>query len=198
DTDGDGRADERKTLLSGFGTEDSHHTLNTYTWGPDGALYMHTGTFLHSQIETPYGPRRSAYGSTWRFDPRTMKLDEYISYPYANPWGSVFMRDGTHLIADVSTGMNYFAPPLTVAIDYPKKHMGMKDFLTSPSKPKTCGMVVVSSRAFPESAQGNVLFNTFIGFQGVRQHQVREEGSGVVGYEVEPLLQSTDPNFRPV
>lgn len=198
DTDGDGRADERKTLLSGFGTEDAHHTLNTYTWGPDGALYMHTGTFLHSQIETPYGPRRGAYGNTWRFDPRTMKLDEYISYPYANPWGSVFTRDGTHLIADVSTGMNYFAPPLTVAIDYPKKHMGMKDFLTSPAKPKTCGMAVVSSRAFPEHAQGNVLFNTFIGFQGIRQHTVTEEGSGIVGHEIEPLLQSTDPNFRPV
>lgn len=198
DTDGDGRADKRKTLLSGFGTEDAHHTLNTYTWGPDGALYMHTGTFLHSQIETPYGPRRGAYGNTWRFDPQTMKLDEYISYPYANPWGSVFTRDGTHLIADVSTGMNYFAPPLTVAIDYPQKHMGMKDFLTSSTKPKTCGMAVVSSRAFPESAQGNVLFNTFIGFQGIRQHTVTEEGSGIVGHEIEPLLQSTDPNFRPV
>ncbi|RQP18822.1 MAG: azurin [Parapedobacter sp.] len=198
DTDGDGRADDRKTLLSGFGTEDSHHTLNTYTWGPDGALYMHMGTFLHSQIETPYGPRRGAYGNTWRFEPRTMKLDEYISYPYANPWGSVFTRDGTHLIADVSTGMNYFAPPLTVAIDYPKKHMGMKDFLTSSAKPKTCGMAVVSSRAFPENAQGNVLFNTFIGFQGIRQHTVTEEGSGIVGHEIEPLLQSTDPNFRPV
>ncbi len=198
DTDGDGRADERKTLLSGFGTEDSHHTLNTYTWGPDGALYMHMGTFLHSQIETPHGPRRGAYGNTWRFEPRTMKLDEYISYPYANPWGSVFTRDGTHLIADVSTGMNYFAPPLTVAIDYPKKHMGMKDFLTSSAKPKTCGLAVVSSRAFPESAQGNVLFNTFIGFQGIRQHTVTEEGSGIVAHEIEPLLQSTDPNFRPV
>ena len=198
DTDGDGRADKRKTLLSGFGTEDAHHTLNTYTWGPDGALYVHTGTFLHSQIETPYGPRRGSYGETWRFDPQTMKLDEYISYPYANPWGSVFTRDGTHLIADVSTGMNYFAPPLTVAIDYPKKHMGMKDFLTSSTKPKTCGMAVVSSSAFPESAQGNVLFNTFIGFQGIRQHTVTEEGSGIVGHEIEPLLQSTDPNFRPV
>ncbi|MGK6350986.1 PVC-type heme-binding CxxCH protein [Parapedobacter sp. DT-150] len=198
DTDGDGRADDRKTLLSGFGTEDAHHTLNTYTWGPDGALYMHTGTFLHSQIETPYGPRRGAYGNTWRYEPRTMKLDEYISYPYANPWGNVFRRDGTHLIADVSTGMNYFAPPLTVAIDYPKKHMGMKDFLTSAAKPKTCGLAVVSSRAFPERAQGNVLFNTFIGFQGIRQHTVSEEGSGIVGHEIEPLLQSTDPNFRPV
>lgn len=198
DTDGDGRADLRQTLLSGFGTEDSHHTLNTYEWGPDGALYMHMGTFLHTQVETPYGPRRGAYGNTWRYEPRTMKFDEYISYPYANPWGNVFMRDGTHLIADVSTGMNYFAPPLTVAIDYPKKHMGMKDFLTSASKPKTCGLEIVSSRAFPDSAQGNVLFNTFIGFQGIRQHKMSESGSGVVGDETVPLLQSKDPNFRPV
>lgn len=198
DTDGDGRADFRQTLLSGFGTEDSHHTLNTYTWGPDGALYMHMGTFLHTQVETPYGPRRGAYGNTWRYEPRTMKLDEYISYPYANPWGNVFTRDGTHLIADVSTGMNYFAPPLAVAIDYPKKHMGMKDFLTASAKPKTCGIEIVSSRAFPQDVQGNILLNTFIGFQGVRQHRPYEVGSGIAADEIVPLLQSTDPDFRPV
>lgn len=198
DTDGDGHADSRKTLLSGFGTEDSHHTLSAYTWGPDGALYMHMGTFLHSQIETPYGPARGAYGTTWRYEPRTMKLEANVSYPYANPWGNVFMRDGTHIIADVSTGMNYFAPPLTVAIDYPKKHMGMKDFLTAAAKPKTCGVEIVSSWAFPENVQGNVLFNTFIGFQGIKQHQVTDDGSGITARETEPLLQSKDPNFRPV
>lgn len=198
DTNGDGRADSRQVLLSGFGTEDSHHTLSAFTWGQDGALYFHMGTFLHSQVETPYGPRRGAYGTTWRYEPYTMKLDPYISYPYANPWGNVFMRDGTHLIADVSTGMNYFAPPLTVAIDYPKKHMGMKDFLTATAKPKTCGIEIISSRAFPEEAQGNVLFNTFIGFQGVKQHAVRNMGSGIEADEVAPIVQSKDPNFRPV
>src|SRR5690606_28748854 len=113
-------------------------------------------------------------------------------------WGNVFMRDGTHLIADVSTGMNYFAPPLTVAIDYPKKHMGMKDFLTATAKPKTCGIEIISSRAFPEEAQGNVLFNTVIGFQGVKQHAVRNMGSGIEADEVAPIVQSKDPNFRPV
>jgi glucose/arabinose dehydrogenase/uncharacterized cupredoxin-like copper-binding protein len=198
DTDGDGKADRKEVLLSGFGTEDSHHTLSAFTWGQDGALYIHMGTFLHSQIETPYGPQRGAYGTTWRYEPYTMKLEPNISYPYANPWGNVFMRDGTHLVADVSTGMNYFAPPLTVAIDYPKKHMGMKDFLTASAKPKTCGIEIISSRAFPENAQGNVLFNTFIGFQGVKQHAMRKTGSGLEADEVAPLLQSTDPNFRPV
>ncbi len=198
DTDGNGRADLRKTLLTGFGTEDSHHAISAYTWGPDGALYMHEGTFLHSQIETPYGPKRGAYGVTWRYEPRTMKLDPYVSYFYANPWGNVFTRNGTHLIGDVSTGMNYFAPPMTVAIDYPKKHKEMKDFLSSSVRPKTCGMEIVSSRQFPESVQGNILFNTFIGFQGIRQHKVTEDGSGVIAHETDPLLQSKDRNFRPV
>ena len=198
DTDEDGRADSRNILFSGLGTEDSHHSLSAFTWGQDGALYFHMGTFLHSQIETPYGPQRGAYGTTWRYEPYTMKLEPYISYPYANPWGNVFMRDGTHLVADVSTGMNYFAPPLTVAIDYPKKHMVMKDFLNSPVKPKTCGIEIVSSRAFPDKAQGNVLFNTFIGFQGVKQHIVSDAGSGIQADETTPLFQSKDPNFRPV
>jgi azurin len=198
DTNGDGHADLRQTLLSGFGTEDAHHAISNYTWGPDGALYMHEGTFLHSQVETPYGPVRGANGVTWRFEPRTLKLDPYVSYPYANPWGNVFTRNGTHLIGDVSTGMNYFAPPLTVAINYPIKHKEMKDFLTIAQRPKTCGIEIVSSRQFPESAQGNILFNTFIGFQGIKQHKLSENGSGVIGHETAPLLQSLDRNFRPV
>lgn len=198
DTDGDDKADIRQTILHGFGTEDVHHAVNAQTWGPDGALYWHTGTFLHNQVETPYGPVREAYGSTWRFEPRTLKLETYVTYPYANPWGNVFMRDGTHIISDVSTGMNYFAPPLTVASDYPKKHAQMKDFLTNAVKPKTCGTEIISSRQFPDDVQGNVLLNTFIGFQGIKQHQVSEQGSGIVGREIEPLLQSKDPNFRPV
>jgi glucose/arabinose dehydrogenase/azurin/lysophospholipase L1-like esterase len=198
DTNGDDKADFKQTLLHGFGTEDSHHSISAHTWGPDGALYMHMGTFLHTQVETPYGPVRSAYGETWRYEPRTMKLEPYISYPYANPWGNVFMKDGTHLIADVSTGMNYFAPPMTVATDYPVKHVEMKDFLTLKVRPKTCGLEIVSSRNFPDNMQGDVLFNTFIGFQGVKQHAVKQEGSGIVGTEKEPLLRSTDPQFRPV
>lgn len=198
DTNGDGKADEKEIIMHGFGTEDVHHTLDTYTWGPDGALYWHTGTFLHSQVETPTGPQRSDYGATWRYEPLTHKLEPYVSYPYANPWGHVFLRNGTEIISDVSTGMNYFAPPLSAAIDYPVKHTGMRDFLTSSSKPKTCGTEIISSRHFPEEWQGNVLFNTFVGNLGVKQHRIHDNGSGIIGEEIRPLLQSSDPHFRPV
>src|SRR5690606_28523623 len=94
--------------------------------------------------------------------------------------------------------MNYFATPLTVASVYPKKHVEMRDFLTSTTKPKTCGHEIVSSRHFPDEAQGNILFNTFVGFQGIKQHKLIESGSGLTAEEIEPLLQSTDLNFRPV
>jgi len=198
DTDGDGKADSKEIILHGFGTEDVHHSISALTWGQDGALYMQMGTFLHTQVETPYGPQRSAYGETWRYDPLTMKLEPYISYPYANPWGNVFTRNGTHLIADTSTGMNYFAPPLTVATDYPIKHVEMKDMLTLNIRPKTCGMEIVSSRNFPDNYQGNALFNTFIGFQGVTNHSLSESGSGLIGQEEEPILRSKDSQFRPV
>src|SRR5690606_33842418 len=34
DTDGDGKADSREVILSGFGTEDTHHLLHTFRHGP--------------------------------------------------------------------------------------------------------------------------------------------------------------------
>ena len=54
------------------------------------------------------------------------------------------------------------------------------------------------SRHFPDDAQGQFVINNVIGFHGTKQYRVVEDGSGFTGIEVEPLLQSSDPNFRPV
>ena len=108
DTNGDGKADERRILLHGFGTEDSHHSIHAWQWGPDGALYFQEGTFLHSQVETPYGPRRLAYAGVWRYEPRTEKLDVFVSYPFANPWGHVIDAWGQNFVSDASNGYNYW------------------------------------------------------------------------------------------
>ena len=197
DEDGDGKADRREVVLTGFGSEDSHHAIHAFSFGPDGALYFNEGTFLNSQIETPYGPVRSYAGTTYRYEPRTGRLSPYISYPYYNPWGNVFDRWGTHLIADASDGSNYFAPPLTGKVTYPAKHPRTNGFTETRVRP-TAGIEIVSSRHFPDSVQGNFLVNNNIGFQGTKQHRMFPNGSGIVGKEVEPLLQSTDPNFRPI
>lgn len=197
DTDGDDKADVRELILHGFDSADSHHAISAFVFDQGGALYFEEGTFHHSQIETPYGPERCVNAGVFRFEPRTDKLDVYISYGFANPWGHIFDRWGQNFVADASGGANYFAAAFSGDVDYPHKHGGLKQFLTKQWRP-TCGCELVSSRNFPEEAQGNYLLNNCIGFQGTLQYKMRDEGSGFAADPVEPLLQSSDLNFRPV
>ena len=74
----------------------------------------------------------------------------------------------------------------------------MKEWPSTRVRP-TCGIEFVRSRHFPEAAQGNFLFNNVIGFQGIKQYQRRSRRARASSaIEIEPLLQSTDLNFRPV
>ena len=65
DSDGDGKGDDRRVVLSGFGTEDTHHLLHTFRWGPAGHLWMNQSIYIHSHVETPYGVRRLLGGGMW-------------------------------------------------------------------------------------------------------------------------------------
>jgi putative heme-binding domain-containing protein len=197
DTDGDGKADYRRVVLHGFGTEDSHHAISAFTWGPGGGLYLHEGTFHHSQVETPYGPVRLQYGGIFRYEPKTFRLEVFVSYPFANPWGHVWDRWGQNFVADASGGSNYFGTAFSGRIDFPRKHAVMKEFTSTKVRP-TCGCELVSSRHFPADFQGDFLLNNCIGFQGVKRHKVISTGSGFTTRELDPLVYSTDINFRPV
>ena len=52
------RPTSARVLLSGFGTEDTHHIIHTFRWGPDGRLYFNQSIYIHSHIETPHGVKR--------------------------------------------------------------------------------------------------------------------------------------------
>ncbi|MEX2188246.1 MAG: PVC-type heme-binding CxxCH protein [Pirellulales bacterium] len=197
DTDGDDRADTEEIALHGFDSSDSHHAISAFTWGPGGALHFQEGTFNQSQIETPYGPQRCSDAGVYRYDPRRERLDVFVSYPFANPWGHVFDRWGQNFVADASGGANYFATAFSGAVDYPRKHDGMKQFLEKQWRP-TCGCEFVSSSNFPDEVQGDYLLNNDIGFQGTLQYRMREEGSGFAATPVDPLVRSSDPSYRPV
>src|SRR5437667_1055725 len=45
--------------------------------------------------------------------------------------------------------------------------------------------------------QGNLLVPNVIGFLGILQYKIADTNAGFIGKEVEPLVQSDDPNFRP-
>lgn len=197
DTNGDDKADVREYVLHGFDSADSHHAISAFTWGPGGDLYFQEGTFHHSQIETPYGPTRLANAGVFRYEPRREKLEVFVSYPFANPWGHTFDRWGQNFVADASPGANYFGTAFSGSVDFPKKHATLKQFLEKQWRP-TSGCEIVSSRNFPDEMQGDYLLNNVIGFQGVLQYRMKEADSGFEATPVEPLLKSSDTNFRPV
>src|SRR5207244_2416733 len=60
------------------------------------------------------------------------------------------------------------------------------------------GTEILSSRHFPESMQGNLLVMNTIGFRGILNYKLTEDGAGLKINEVDPILESSDENFRPV
>jgi len=197
DTNGDDRADTRELIMHGFDTADSHHAMHAYTWDPGGALHWQEGTFHYTQVETPYGPRRCNEAGVFRWEPKTWKFDVFVSYGFANPWGHYIDRWGQNFVADASGGANYYGTAFSGQVVYPQKHGGMKQFLAMQWRP-TCGCELVFTRQFPDDTQGDYLLNNNIGFQGILRYRVKEAGSGFAAVPVEPLLRSSDPNFRPV
>ncbi|NBR86257.1 MAG: azurin [Verrucomicrobia bacterium] len=198
DTNGDDIADYSEHLLGGFDSGDSHHAINAFMTGPGGDLYFMEGTFFYTQVETPYGPVKNHNAGVYRYEPRTGKFETFISYGFANPWGIAFDRWGQVFIADASPGQNFFGTAFSGRTIFPDKHtMPMPQWIQMRVRP-TSGCEFVSSRHFPDEAQGRYLLNNVIGVQGVLQHKVEEKDSGYVGTEIEPLLLSEDTNFRPV
>ncbi len=176
DTDGDGKADQTRVVLSGFGTEDTHHILHTLRWGYDGMLYFNQSVYIHSHIETPHGVRRLGGGGIWQFRPETMRLEVFIR-GLVNPWGHHFDRWGQSFATDGAggEGINYCIPGAYYvwAVDAVRILPGL-----NPGSPKYCGLEVVSGRHMPESWQGNLLTNDFRGNR-VCRFVVSDDGAGL-------------------
>lgn len=195
DTDGDGKADESRVVLSGFGTEDTHHILHTLRWGPDGMLYMNQSVYIHSHIETPHGVRRLNAGGIWQFRPETMKL-EVFARGFVNAWGHAFDDYGVSFATDGAggEGINYVVPGASYVTAF-----GAERILSglNPGSPKLCGLEIVSGRHLPDDWQGNLIANDFRGHR-VCRYIVSEDGAGFSSREQVELIKSNHVAFRPI
>lgn len=84
-------------LLDGWNyTADTHETLNTFTWGPDGWLYGCHGVFCPSNVGkpgTPESERQWVDAAVWRYHP-TKQSFEVFAEGTSNPWGVDFDEYG--------------------------------------------------------------------------------------------------------
>jgi mono/diheme cytochrome c family protein/glucose/arabinose dehydrogenase len=196
DDDRDGKVDRTELILHGFDSHDSHHAISAYCADASGAFYLLEGRFLHSQVETPYGPRRCNDGGAWRFDPKSYRL-ERMQVDVSNPWGFSFDRWEQPFLSDASPGENWWALPFAAKMPYGIEQPKVEQFVPKRSRPSSGGEFV-SSRHFPDANQGDFMTCNTIGFLGISFGTKRDDGAGFVGKANGDLLSSTDGNFRPV
>jgi putative heme-binding domain-containing protein len=197
DTDGDDVADVRTRVLHGLDSADTHHTANSFTLDPGGALYFQEGTFHHTQVESPYGPPiRCANAGVFRYDPRTQHFSIYTSYPFANPHGHVWDRWGADIVHDGTGAQPYHGAVFSGHLPGMDKHSGAPQVYQQRTRP-CAGTEILSSQHFPPEFEGNLLVCNVIGFQGILRYKISDAGSTLSGEELEPIVFSSDPNFRP-
>ena len=199
DTKGDRQGRPARAACCTASTRPTRTTpSNSFALDPGGALYFQEGTFHHTQVETPYGPpQRCVNAGVFRYEPRTQKFDVYVSYGFANPHGHVWDRWGQDFVYD-GTGANpyhgaLFSGPSRLSRTSTRHPPQVYQQRTRPCP----GVEILSSRHFPEENQGNLLVGNVIGFQGILQYKIEDKGASFAGTEVEPIISSSDPNFRP-
>ncbi len=90
-----------EVVLDGWGLQDTHETLNSFTWGPDGWLYGTHGVFTHSKVGAPGTPdadRVPLNAGVWRLEPKSRRF-EVFAWGTSNPWGVDFDDRGQAFLA---------------------------------------------------------------------------------------------------
>ena len=87
-------------LLDGWGSQDTHETLNSFIWGPDGWLYGCHGVFTHSKVGKPGTPddqRKPINAGVWRYHPTRHEF-EIFAEGTSNPWGLDYDQYGEFFV----------------------------------------------------------------------------------------------------
>lgn len=191
DTDGDGKADWRRKLLTGFGCEDSHHAIHDFVWSPDGDLLFRESIFHNSQIETPYGPIRASNSAWFRYSPGNQGLVTFGSYPNTNPWGVTFSDWGHHVASHPIFASAFHAtnPP------YPGQH---PKAVNIPAYSGVCGHEFVDFPMWPEALKGGFIKVRYKPTNRVEIHRWIERDDHFQEQYVSDLLFSQNLSFIPV
>jgi putative membrane-bound dehydrogenase-like protein len=209
DENGDDKADKFEILLSGFGSQDTHETLNTFNWGPDGALYGLHGVFTYSDVkpEQADGPVTRMNAAIWRYEPKTKKF-EIFAEGTSNPWGIDWRNtDGQYILAccviphlfHISEGGIYkrqagqsYNPYTYGYINEICDHQFHKE-----SGWAHAGLISLDTPLMPEEYRDRVIFGSIHGC-AIKQNQLHPRGSSFLATRVDNFLTSGDKNYRPI
>ncbi len=160
---------------------------------------MGEGVFLHTNVETSYGPVRATNGGFYRYNPQRRQLERTAQLAIPNPWGITFDEWGQNFFAETSSPDFRWMMPGTVKPRYGVSTDKSIQLIEEKQKVRpTSGIEFISSRHFPDDVQGDFLINNNIGFLGTKEHTLTDDGTGYKSKHRQDLLVSEDKNFRPV
>ena len=215
---------EIKTLLSGFGSQDTHETLNTFQWGPDGWLYGLHGIYTQSNVKSepealatdkikePVADARGSEGvkmnaAVWRFHPKTHKF-EIFSEGTSNPWGMDWRNtDGQFILASCVIPHLYHMVPGGIykrqgGTSYNPYAYGYIQEISDHTFHKEsgwahAGLVSLDVPHMPERFRNSVIFGSIHGCS-LKQNILKPNGSSYTASRGDDFLTSGDKNVRPI
>ena len=212
DDDGDDKPDTWRVVLTGFGREDTHELVNSFTWGPDGWLYMTHGVFTNSKVRRPGQPESEGFkfdAGIGRTRPTSREKEaqwefEVFADGTSNPWGCDYDAAGNFFVsACVIDHFFHMAPGgIYVRQGGAPENPYAYELLPSIVKHKHfraayAGVQIYQGGRYPADTHGHA----FIG--NIHDNAIHEEVLTPVGatFKCEPrrdFLRANDGWFRPV
>ena len=200
DTDGDGKADRRETILEGFGRKDTHGMTNSFLLMPDGWVYACHGFSNASRVRGKDGHEVAmTSGNTFRFRPDGSRVENWTFgqvNPFGltcDPWFNLYTADcHSKPITQLIRGAHYDS------FGHPHDGLGYAPHVTRHDHGSTglCGLAWLDSPAFPASYNGHMVLGNVV-TNRVNHDRIDWHGSTPVAVEQPDLLASSDPWFRP-
>ncbi len=200
DTDGDGKADTRETILTGFGTRDTHGMMNSFLLMPDGWVYACHGYLNSSVVKAKDGSEvQMQSGNTFRFRPNGARVEPW-TYGQVNPfgltvdpWGNLYTADcHSKPITQLIRGAHYDS------FGKPHDGLGYAPHVTRHDHGSTalCGLAWYNADQFPAKYKGMMFLGNVV-TNRINSDKIVWKGSTPVAEEQPDFVSSTDPWFRP-
>lgn len=219
DRNRDDVADEAdiQVLLTGWGIQDRHETLNSLHWGPDGWLYGLQGYATPSKVRKPKGKGRiyrhkdpfpsdilkgegvDINGGVWRYHP-TKDRFEVVAHGFSNPWGIDYDAKGQFIMSACVIPHLWHVIPGGIYHRQGGQHYNpyvysdIRTITNHTHRSAHGGARIYQSDAFPESQKGRV-FMANIHEHAVLSDVLEKKGSGFVGHHGDDFLVANNAQW---
>jgi len=212
-------------VLDGWGHDDTHETLNSLAWGPDGWLYGNQGVFTYSNVGRP-GTRDKdripLNACVWRYHP-TKKIFEVFAEGMSNQWGLDFNDVGDSFVTacviphlwHVIQGGSYqrqagpHANPYvyddlkTIAdhfhydrgVEWDAARSGAGGTDAAGGGHAHAGTLIYLGDSFPAEYRGSLLTHNILGNR-INRDLLEPAGSGYIGHHAPDFMKANDGWFR--